>query len=473
MDFEDSRPLGTHPILWRLLLAVSLGGLAPCVACSDPKVLHGIEAEPQAGVNIDAGTPSGDAGVSNDDAGRKYDAGEGPANDAGSTCVVLDADAGSFSAGYRPLASASRVQDKAFYLLTLFDSSPRLKAAFAADATLQAISKKHDAALRAGVANCGTDLACLTNAVVLSEDETTAIAVGLPRALAGCELATLAANHMRPSGAFILHATGTDDGLIYRAWLDTAVALRHAYDGYAAPLDGATLHTILAQVVERHPEPLAFYEPLLHVVLGGLTAQGRDEAARYEPLALGHNAAALARVSGIVWAQYQYAVILVPGQGPENADPLNPIGRERCNLAASRFFDRLAPFIFLSGGHVHPDRTPYSEALEMKKYLMAEKGVPESAILIDPHARHTTTNLRNVSRHLLRAGVPESQPVLVTSDPIQSAYFANHNLALDRRCNEELGYLPYLNLKRVTANDTSFSVTPLSLQLDGRDPLDP
>jgi uncharacterized SAM-binding protein YcdF (DUF218 family) len=32
----------------------------------------------------------------------------------------------------------------------------------------------------------------------------------------------------------------------------------------------------------------------------------------------------------------------------------------------------------------------------MKRQLVALFGIPESAILVDPHARHTTTNLRNV-----------------------------------------------------------------------------
>jgi uncharacterized SAM-binding protein YcdF (DUF218 family) len=33
----------------------------------------------------------------------------------------------------------------------------------------------------------------------------------------------------------------------------------------------------------------------------------------------------------------------------------------------------------------------------MKRSLMADYGVPENAILIDPHARHTTTNMRNTA----------------------------------------------------------------------------
>ena len=52
-----------------------------------------------------------------------------------------------------------------------------------------------------------------------------------------------------------------------------------------------------------------------------------------------------------------------------------------------------APLILVSGGYVHPNQTPYCEAIEMKESLVRDFGIPSDAILIDPHARHTTTNL--------------------------------------------------------------------------------
>ena len=48
------------------------------------------------------------------------------------------------------------------------------------------------------------------------------------------------------------------------------------------------------------------------------------------------------------------------------------------------FRQKKAPFILVSGGNVHPNLTPYNEALEMKMALMREFGVPENAILVDP-----------------------------------------------------------------------------------------
>ena len=60
----------------------------------------------------------------------------------------------------------------------------------------------------------------------------------------------------------------------------------------------------------------------------------------------------------------------------------------------------------MSGGFVHPAQTPYAEAIEMKKALIADFSIPQEAILVDPHARHTTTNMRNAARLLYRYAIP-------------------------------------------------------------------
>jgi uncharacterized SAM-binding protein YcdF (DUF218 family) len=41
----------------------------------------------------------------------------------------------------------------------------------------------------------------------------------------------------------------------------------------------------------------------------------------------------------------------------------------------------------------------------MKHDLIARLGIPAAAILVDPHARHTTTNMRNAARLLYRYGM--------------------------------------------------------------------
>lgn len=393
-----------------------------------------------------------------------------PTNDT-RACAVADAlDLAGFSASYVAPKSASVVQDKAFFLATLLDSQPALLDALTKDASLEALRADREARLRGAVAKCDTNAACYRAELGFTDPEAKAVADELPLAL-GASLGTFASTHLRPSGHFILHAGGTDAELLSAAWSDTARALNATFDSQAATLDGTALKTLVGDVSAAHPEALAFFRPLVLVALRALEVQKRDEAARYEPLAAGENAAALATLGSVDWKAYPYSIIVVPGQGPESLDyAFSPTGQKRCDLAARRYQAKLAPRILVTGGHVHPDRTPYAEAMEMKKYLVSQKGIPASAILVDPHARHTTTNLRNAAREILRYGIPADRPALVTSDVYQSLYMA---YALDDRCKAELGYLPYRAVKVETPNDACMMPNPLSLEEDGRDPLDP
>lgn len=388
-----------------------------------------------------------------------------------SACVLPDAlDTLGFSPTYAAKSSASIVEDKAFFLATLFERDSALLDALTKDATLEGLRAAREARLRGAVAKCALDVGCYRVELGFTDEETKAIADALPLAT-GSLLAGLAKDHLRPSGHFAVHAKETDEALLASAWTDTARALDATFDGYARTLGGDALAKLVSSVSTAHPEALPFFRPLLLVDLGALTASGRDEAARYEPLTTGENAAALATIPTIDWKAYPYTVILVPGLGPDVLDlPISIGGTQRCDLAARRFKAKLAPLIVVSGGHVHPDRTPYSEAIEMKKYLVSQKGIPASAILVDPHARHTTTNLRNTARQVLRYGIPADRPLLVTSDTFQTIYIA---VALDERCKTELGYLPYRIVKQVTPNDSCLMPSALSLEEDGRDALDP
>ena len=111
----------------------------------------------------------------------------------------------------------------------------------------------------------------------------------------------------------------------------------------------------------------------------------------------GENAAAFRRVHSIDWNRYPYTAIVVPGAGNDRPNVrLSPSGKLRDKIAAKRYRESKAPFILVSGGFVHPSQTEFSEAIEMKHHLMERSSVPEDAILVDPHARRTTTNMRNL-----------------------------------------------------------------------------
>jgi hypothetical protein len=105
----------------------------------------------------------------------------------------------------------------------------------------------------------------------------------------------------------------------------------------------------------------------------------------------------------------------------------------------------------------------------MKRYAMAVLKVPENAVLIDPHARHTTTNLRNAARILWRDGAPGK--MLVVSDEGQTAYIAS--AAFDARNRAETGVLPYAEKKQLGRFEVEITPAAAALRLNPLDPLDP
>jgi hypothetical protein len=394
--------------------------------------------------------------------------------DSGQDPALAEAAQAQWSPAYVLPESGSIEQDKAFFLATLLRADAALLTGLGADPTLAAISQDRDDRIRAAPDQCVEDVACYTQALGWSAAEAQAAADALEAHLAASgELAAFAAD-MRASGRFALHAMEGDGALVDVAFRDLAIALGKTFGDEASALGGAAIHDVVAAVVAGHPAPFSFFEPLLAVDLAALAADMRDEGARYEPLEEGENAAALAHIPGIDWEKFPFTVILVPGLGPTSLDvALSPGGQARADLGAQRFAAGIAPLIAVSGGHVHPDRTPYSEAIEMKKYLRDTHGIPEEAILVDPHARHTTTNLRNVSRLLYRHGVPVDRPLLVTSDWGQSIYIGYWKGMFGPRCMEELGYLPWRSLVSISENDACMVPVAVSLHGDGRDPLDP
>ncbi len=218
----------------------------------------------------------------------------------------------------------------------------------------------------------------------------------------------------------------------------------------------------------RASEPAAIVAPL-RFAIGLLDLNGRDEAIRY---GAGENAAALALAARTDWAKAPYSAILVPGAGPE--DPkvaLSAFGTLRLALAAERFRAGDAPFIIVSGGNVHPDRTPFNEAVEMRRALIDRFGVPAERVVLEPFARHTTTNLRNAARLLAAMKAPAGKPALIVTDRWQSGYIGSALFA--RRNADELGYQPGKLGARVSPTAQPFVPAAASLAVDPRDPLDP
>jgi hypothetical protein len=292
---------------------------------------------------------------------------------------------------------------------------------------------------------------------------------------------------LRPSGAFIKYSRKSDSEMLIAAWKDAANGMNRLLSVYGLgknpfykDIDRVSFDVSSEEYRKLLKEKLAeiglsksplFFEPTLNFVLKLLEANRRDEAGRYEPLEEGENKAALQNMKEIRWKDYPYSFILVLGSGPPAGLSLSKIGAKRADQAAQLFLEHKAPFVILSGGHVHPMQTPFNEAIEMKKYVMEKFKIPGKSILIDPHARHTTTNFRNASRLSLRYGIPADLKALVTSSEDHIAITTKEGFRI--RCSTELGYFPMEFITRISPIAAEFKPSVASLFFDANDPLDP
>ena len=376
----------------------------------------------------------------------------------------------------RPLDLRDPVLEKNFYLLMLLHREP----AALRPAQLTALSESKLRALRT--------LERDPRPLLFTPDEIESVSAALTHLPA----ATLSrvATALRASGHSIRNESLPDAAFLAKAWIEAAGRLNLAIEVYGLgkpprypAIDSVSfdansesyrrlLHILATVEGEREDLDRAFFAPTLHYALALMRANQRDEAGRFEPMEKGENAAAYARIAAIDWKRYPYSAIVVPGSGTDRVGfAISPWGRARAALAARRYQEGKAPFLIVSGGFVHPNQTPHCEAIEMKRVLMAGHGVPAAAILIDPHARHTTTNLRNAARLLYRYGFPFDKPALITTDLYQSGYIEASGFAA--RCAKELGYQPGALGKRLTPSDIEWTPSAASLQADDVDLLDP
>ncbi|HHA2860778.1 TPA: YdcF family protein [Stenotrophomonas maltophilia] len=214
------------------------------------------------------------------------------------------------------------------------------------------------------------------------------------------------------------------------------------------------------------------FDRSIAVAVGLLDANDRLDAIRFEPINAGMNAVPFARARQLEWNAHPYTSIIVLGQGPDElTTPLSAGSKLRLKAAAQRYAAGDAPFIIVSGGAVHPRGTRSVEAVQMREALIARFGVLADAIIIEPYARHTTTNLRNAARLLAALQAPPQQPALVVSSPshidsVASSGFGDRN-------RRELGYVPGKVGSRISPYAITFVPAPESLRIDPMDPLDP
>lgn len=399
---------------------------------------------------------------------------------------------------YRLLKGNDFVQSKNYYLLTLFQGLAEVKKLLTNDTGLARIAQTRAGSLESSLKICERNGLCYLESMKFSATEIQAVSERLIALYQpGNALGKLVQNHLIPSGNYILYQNLSATEMLVKAWEQDANGINFCIGVYAGgnkpnyplidsisfntkdPHNSNTylfsyvglLYNTASLVALENKANASFFYSSLTCAVRFLEMNEREQAADFEPMDNGENKLAADRIKTIQWQNYKYTVILVPGAGPdEPAVALSAEAMIRCRLAVIQYQNKLAPFIVVSGGKVHPYKTKFCEATEMKKYLMERLHVPENAILIDPHARHTTTNMRNTARMIYRYGMPFNKAGVTCTTRGQSSMIGNTLIA---RCLKELKEVPYKNGERLSETLIEFFPLKEALQINPEEPMDP
>ena len=417
---------------------------------------------------------------------------------------------------HAPIAFHDPLQDKNFFFLSAIQHTPEVRTLLQSNPALAQIAATKRTALIDSPRICAADVTCYARIARMSDDDVAQGRAAFTVLATAPEMTRFVDDVLRPSGMLQRYNSQPAAELLQKAWEDAARKMNRAIDIFAlgqsprfpgmppgppttqpgpppvTPAAGppripgmemtaydvktpafARMVEIMAGVVGSDPKSLElFFEPSLRFSVELLRLHSRDEAGHFEPLESGENRAAFARIPTIDWNQFPYTVIVVLGNGPEREGiALAPVGRLRLSVAVRDYRAGKAPFILVSGGNVHPAFTPFNEALEMKKSLQQEFGIPENAIIVDPHARRTTTNLRNAVRLMYRYNIPFDRKGIILTDHLHSA--SVEAPAFMERCVRDFGYAPVRLGVRLSPFDLEFLPAIDCLHADASDLLDP
>lgn len=384
---------------------------------------------------------------------------------------------------------ADTLETRVFPLLAMMRSAEGWAPALREDPVLRRLAAER--AARVPADRCAPAPQCLADAWLWTEADIGTVQSRLRLLVRDRRLgATLVAGQIRASGRFARHSALADADLLAAVWGESAAAVNRVIAVYAkgaAPrypkIDSFIFDVAepeFAAVLTAHGVATArlprdgdlFFDPALRYAIGLLQMNERTEAGAFRPLLGGANEAAVRAAAGTDWDSRPYTALLVFGHGPEDAQSRTGVmGHIRMRIAADLYARGLAPFIIVSGGNVHPNRTPFNEAVEMKRLLIEQHGIPADRILIEPHARHTTTNLRNCARLLLAAGFPADRPALIVSDHRTIRYIASKELA--ERNLREMGVQPGNVAPGPDQFSLRFTPSPIAFHVEAADPLDP
>ncbi|MBI2393686.1 MAG: YdcF family protein [Deltaproteobacteria bacterium] len=144
---------------------------------------------------------------------------------------------------------------------------------------------------------------------------------------------------------------------------------------------------------------------------------------------------------------------------------------QRAERAAAAFRAGVAPVITVSGGAIH---SPVYETWILAYLLTCRLGVPASAILVDPCADHTHTNLRNTAGLVVALG---GRSAYVVTTGIQVGYRQEWTTfdwiggSIDQRSLRDFGYVVGSFRQASVGVDHGFWLTPYRFFAEPKDGL--
>jgi hypothetical protein len=252
----------------------------------------------------------------------------------------------------------------------------------------------------------------------------------------------------------------------------------HVPEGCAVPTPAERESLLtLAEELERAPgSPSSLYPCTL-------TANQRAAASL-------HNARAF-RFAATQTASFPYSAVIVPGYG-EGGQAETSIGQwlpgdachdlepgdavhlgamvERTARAHDALAAGVAPLAIVSGGTKHSKMV---EAFAMLYLLQCVEHVRADAVVVEPCAEHTHTNLRNSARWLVASGGRVAY--LLTDDQLQADYFQDASLfdymggSIDQRSLRDWGYVIGSWRQASVGIDAGFWFTPYRFWAERRD----
>jgi hypothetical protein len=398
-----------------------------------------------------------------------------------------------FDKNYSFLESGSFVQDRNFYLLTLMQELSNVQVILERDTVLNSFKNRYLSRVLDLADDQNSTMAQIASELKISDSEMNEVTTYLGDLTELSEdLKFMIKMHAKPSGVFLKFQAVSSSRMVELGWIAICEGFNNIIeeyvlgeeprdivsDGPAYDVNSEEYRQLVMDIIinmwEDKEDFSLFFEPALCFSLELLNINNRNEAGKFEPLKESENKAAIDYIPTIDWDEYSYASILLLGDSPNSAGDdvrISESAKDRVKLAADRYHDQKAALIIISGANMYPFQTPYFEAIEMKKWMMAHYSVPEEAILVDPHGRHTTTNLRNGSRYIFRYGIPVDKKSIVTAIESHIDYVASNNFY--NTCNKHFGFMPVELKDRISINDIEFIPRVISLHADAIDPLDP